>query len=148
MDRLIPMKPGMHDFFDTGFQNQVDAFPLRTFRQNLGERMDPGALITLNILGEDFFHLVDFLSSELYGRYQNSAAMLELSEEEFLWELQVFVNQFIRICAETSSELIPFYRELRVRFDNEGFCIEFHQVLNQAFLDHFYHNEGQNSLPA
>ena len=138
----------MQDFFDTGFQNQVDAFPLRTFRQNLGERMDPGALITLNILGEDFFYLVDFLSSELYGRYQSSAVLLELSKDEFLWELQVFVNQFIRICAETSSELISFCRELRVRLDDEGFCGEFHQVLYQAFLDHFYHNEGQNYLPA
>ena len=142
------MKSGMREFFDTGFQNQVDAFPLRTFRQNLGERMEPGALITMNVLGEDFFHLVDFFSSELYCKNQNSAALLELSEEEFLWELQVFVNQFIRICAETSSELILFCRELRVRLDDEGFCIEFNQMLNQAFLDHFYHNEGQNSLPA
>ena len=138
----------MRNLFDTRFQNQVDSFPLRTFRQNLGERMDPGALISLNILGEDFFYLVDFLSSELYGRYRNSVAMLELSEEEFLWELQVFVNQFIRICAETSSDLIPFCRELRVKLDDEGFCIEIHNVLKQAFLDHFYHNEGQNSLPA
>ena len=147
MDSFIPMKPSMHDLFVIGFHNQVDAFPLRTFRQNLGERMDPGALITLNLLGEDFFHLVDFLSSELYGRYQNSAAMLELSEEEFLWELQVFVNQFIRICAGTSSDLISFCSELRFRLDEEGFYIEFQQMLNQAFLNHFYHNEGQNSLP-
>lgn len=110
--------------------------------------MDSGTLISLNILGEDFFHLVDCLSSELYCRFQNSMGLLELSEEEYLWELQVFVNQFIRICAENSSELIPFCHELRNMLDDERFYIEFHQVLNKSFLDHFYHNEVQNSFLA
>ena len=110
--------------------------------------MDPGKLVSLNILGNDFFHLVDCLSSELFRNYKSSAALLELSEEEDMWELQVFVNQFIRIYAETSAQLIPFCRDLRGRLDDKDYSVEFYQILNQAFLNHFYNNECQNSLPA
>ena len=88
-------------------------FLMRSFRENLVERMDSRKLKSLNALGDDFFFLVDHLSSFLFGNYKSSTALLELTQEEFHWEIQIFVNQFLRQCAESSTELLPFCRRLR-----------------------------------
>ena len=90
-----------------------NTFLMRSFRENLVERMDSRKLKSLNALGDDFFFLVDHLSSFLFGNYKTSAALLELTQEEFHWEIQIFVNQFLRQCAESSTELLPFCRRLR-----------------------------------
>ena len=121
---------------------------MRSFRENLVERMDAQKLNSLNALGEDFFFLVDHLSSFLFENYQTSVALLELTQEEFHWEIQIFVNQFLRQCAESSTQLLPFCRQLRENLDESEFSNTFNNLLDQAFLDHFYTSEVQNTLPA
>ena len=138
----------MCNFSDQISQKAQKTFPFRTFRENLGKRMDSNKLHSLKALGEDFFHLVDCLSSDLFEQYRTCAALLELSEEEFHWELQVFVNQFLRHCAESSAQLIPFCRQLRSDLGKDGFSNEFHRILGQSYQDHFYTSEGQNCLLA
>ena len=125
-----------------------NSFLMRSFRENLVERMDAQKLNSLNALGEDFFFLVDHLSSFLFENYQTSVALLELTQEEFHWEIQIFVNQFLRQCAESSTQLLPFCRLLRENLDESEFSKTFNNLLDQAFLDHFYTSEVQNTLPA
>ena len=123
-------------------------FLMRSFRENLVERMDSRKLKSLNALGDDFFFLVDHLSSFLFGNYKSSTALLELTQEEFHWEIQIFVNQFLRQCAESSTELLPFCRKLRDNLTETEFSSAFQNLLDQAFVDHFYTSEVQNTLPA
>ena len=125
-----------------------NTFLMRSFRENLVERMDSGKLKSLNALGDDFFFLVDHLSSFLFGNYKSSTALLELTQEEFHWEIQIFVNQFLRQCAESSTELLPFCRRLRDNLTETEFSNDFQNLLDQAFVDHFYTSEIQNTLPA
>ena len=125
-----------------------DSFLMRSFRENLVERMDAQKLNSLNALGEDFFFLVDHLSSFLFENYQTSVALLELTQEEFHWEILIFVNQFLRQCAESSKQLLPFCHQLRENLDESEFNNTFNNLLDQAFLDHFYTSEVQNTLPA
>ena len=87
-------------------------------------------------------------SSFLFGNYKSSTALLELSQEEFHWEIQIFVNQFLRQCAESSIELLPFCRRLRNNLTETEFSSAFQNILDQAFVDHFYTSEIQNTLPA
>ena len=125
-----------------------NSFLMRSFRENLVERMDAQKLNSLNALGEDFFFLVDHLSSFLFENYQTSVALLELTQEEFHWEIQIFVNQFLRQCAESSTQLLPFCRQLRENLNESEFSNTFNNLLDKAFLDHFYTSEVQNTLPA
>jgi len=110
--------------------------------------MDSRKLKSLNALGDDFFFLVDHLSSFLFGNYKSSTALLELTQEEFHWEIQIFVNQFLRQCAESSTELLPFCRRLRDNLTETEFSSAFQNLLDQAFVDHFYTSEVQNTLTA
>ena len=125
-----------------------NSFLMRSFKENLVERMDAQKLNSLNALGEDFFFLVDHLSSFLFENYQTSVALLELTQEEFHWEIQIFVNQFLRQCAESSTQLLPLRRQLHENLDEFEFSNTFNNLLDQAFLDHFYTSEVQNTLPA
>ena len=67
-------------------------FLMRSFRENLVERMDSRKLKSLNALGDDFFFLVDHLSSFLFGNYKSSTALLELTQEEFHGEIQILAR--------------------------------------------------------
>ena len=125
-----------------------NTFLMRSFRENLVERMDSKKLKSLDALGDDFFFLVDHLSSFIFGNYKTSASLLELTQEEFHWEIQIFVNQFLRQCAESSTELLPFCRRLRDNLTETEFSSAFQNLLYQAFVDHFYTSEIQNTLPA
>lgn len=122
--------------------NEAD-FIFRTFQENLRERMDSEKMRNLNALGTDFFSLVDQLSMELFHNYRDSAPLLELSENEFLWELQIFANQFLRHCAESSMQLRSFCSQLQRNLEDWAFRKEFSHVLDQAYLDHFFTLESQ-----
>lgn len=136
----------MSNFTDPISQKKQEPFPFRTFRENLGKRMDSNKLHALKVLGDDFFYLVDSLSSDLFVQFRTCAPLLEMSETEYHWELQVFVNQFLRHCSESSDQLIPFCRQLRRNLGVNDFSREFHRMLGQAYQDHFYTSEGQNNL--
>jgi hypothetical protein len=138
----------MSHFQEPSDYKTEEFFLLRSFRENLVERMDVHKLNSLNALGEDFFFLVDQLSSFLFDKYQSSAALVELTQREFHWEVQIFVNQFLRQCAESTIQLLPFCQQLRANLDESAFSISFKELLDQAFLNHFYTSEVQNTLPA
>ncbi len=127
----------------SGKRDNKAEFILRTFQENLQQRMDSEKLLNLKALGTDFFSLVDQLSRELFKNYRDSAPLLELSEDEYLWELQIFANQFLRHCAGSSMQLRSFCRQLHRNLDDSEFHMEFNRVLDQAFLDHFFTSESQ-----
>ena len=69
---------------------------LKSFQENLIQRLGPDEGRALDVLGTDFFHLVDQLSTGIHEKHEKDAPLLGLSESEFTWELQVFANQFLR----------------------------------------------------
>ncbi len=82
---------------------------LRSFQDNLIQRLGPDEGRALDVLGKDFFYLVDQLATKLFEQHEKDAPLLDLSESEFPWELQVFANQFLRECAQSSRlSLIHF----------------------------------------
>ena len=81
---------------------------LKSFQENLIQRLGPDEGSALDVLGTDFFHLVDQLSTVIHEKHEKDAPLLDLSESEFTWELQVFANQFLRECAQTPRQLALF----------------------------------------
>ena len=138
----------MSQFQEPNRYKTEESFLMRSFRENLAERMDVHKLKALKALGEDFFFLVDQLSTFLFEKYPNSSALVELTQKEFHWEVQIFVNQFLRQCAESSTQLLPFCQQLRTNMNECTFMISFKELLDQAFIDHFFTSEVQNTLPA
>ena len=90
----------------------------KSFHENLIKRLGPYEGRVLEALGQDFFYLVDNLSSELHKNHLKDAPILDLSESEFPWELQVFANQFLRECAQSKGELTKFCSGLRKKLDD------------------------------
>ena len=68
----------------------------KSFQENLIQRLGPEEGRALDVLGVDFFYLVDQLSTTLHEKHPDDAPLLDLNESEFPWELQVFINQFLR----------------------------------------------------
>ena len=101
-------------------------------------RLGPDEGRALAVLGADFFFLVDELSSTLQIKHPLDAPLLDLSESEFPWELQVFTNQFLRECAQTSRQLTFFCHGLRNKLEEEEFQLEFWKILDEAYQDHFF----------
>ena len=111
---------------------------IKSFQENLIQRLGPEEGRALDVLGVDFFFLVDQLSINLYERHPNDAPLLDLNETEFPWELQVFTNQFLRECAKTSSQLTFFCHGLREKLLEYEFRNEFWKILEEAYQQHFF----------
>ena len=111
---------------------------LKSFQENLILRLGPDEGRALAVLGADFFFLVDELSSTLHVKHPMDAPLLNLSESEVPWELQVFTNQFLRECAQTSRQLTFFCHGLRNKLEEEDFQLEFWKVLDEAYQHHFF----------
>ena len=111
---------------------------LKSFQENLIQRLGPEEGRALDVLGVDFFFLVDELSNTLHEKHPQDAPLLDLSASEFPWELQVFANQFLRECAQTSSQLSFFCQGLRNKLDEEEFQLEFWKILDEAYQYHFF----------
>ena len=111
---------------------------LKSFQENLILRLGPDEGRALAVLGTDFFFLVDELSSTLQIKHPLDAPLLDLSESEFPWELQVFTNQFLRECAQTSRQLTFFCHGLRNKLEEEEFQLEFWKILDEAYQHHFF----------
>ena len=107
-------------------------------------RLGPDEGTALAVLGEDFFFLVDELSSTLQIKHPLDAPLLNLSESEFPWELQVFTNQFLRECAQTSRQLTFFCHGLRNKLEEKEFQLEFWKILDEAYQHHFYVTDSKN----
>ena len=111
---------------------------LKSFQENLILRLGPEEGRALAVLGVDFFFLVDELSRTLQIKHPLDAPLLDLSESEFPWELQVFTNQFLRECAQTSNQLAFFCHGLRNKLEEEEFQLEFWKILDEAYQHHFF----------
>ena len=110
----------------------------KSFHENLIKRLGPYEGRALEALGQDFFYLVDHLSSELHKNHLKDAPILDLSESEFPWELQVFTNQFLRECVKSKGELTKFCYGLRKKLEDKEFRKEFWKILDAAYQQHFY----------
>ena len=77
-------------------------------------------------------------SSKFIEQHEKDAPLLDLSESEFPWELQVFANQFLRECAQSSRQLTHFCQGLRKKLEDSEFDQEFWKILDEAYQHHFY----------
>ena len=118
----------------------------KSFQENLIQRLGPEEGRSLDVLGADFFYLVDNLSASLHEKNPNDAPLLDLKESEFPWELQVFINQFLRECAQTSTELSFFCHGLRKKMNDPEFKEEFWKILDEAYKHHFFIEESKKEL--
>ena len=118
---------------------------LKSFQENLILRLGPDEGRALAVLGADFFSLVDELSNTLQVKHPLDAPLLNLSESEFPWELQVFTNQFLRECAQTSGQLTFFCHGLRNKLIEEEFQLEFWKILDEAYLQYFFVAESKKN---
>ena len=116
----------------------------KSFQENLIQRLGPEEGRALDVLGSDFFYLVDNLSDSLHSKHPEDAPLLNLNETEFPWELQVFINQFLRECAQTSTQLSFFCNGLRKKLDDSEFKKEFWKVLDEAYKHHFFIVDSKN----
>ncbi len=126
-------------------RNRSTRQTFKSFQENLSQRLGPKEIRTLDVLGADFFYLVDRLASEILELHPHDAPLLDLSDTEYPWELQVFVNQFLRECAQDSQQLPLFCSELRTKLTEEVFQEEFSKMLDEAYQHHFYVAESQDS---
>ena len=110
----------------------------KSFHENLIQRLGPYEGRALDALGQDFFYLVDRLSTELHENHPQDAPLLNLSDSEFPWELQVFANQFLRECAQSHRQLALFCLGLRKKLEDNEFSQDFWKILDTAYQHHFY----------
>ena len=115
----------------------------KSFHENLIQRLGPYEGRVLDALGQDFFYLVDQLSADLHEKHPQDAPLLDLSESEFPWELQVFANQFLRECAQSKGGLTKFCCGLRKNLEDTEFRKEFWKILDAAYQKHFYVTDSE-----
>ena len=116
---------------------------LKSFQENLIQRLGPDEGRALDVLGTDFFHLVDQLSTDIHEKHEKDAPLLDLSESEFTWELQVFANQFLRECAQSKGGLTKFCCGLRKKLEDTEFRKKFWKILDEAYQQHFYVTDSE-----
>ena len=56
---------------------------IKSFHENLIQRLGPYEGRALDALGQDFFYLVDQLSAKLHEKHPKDAPLLDLDESEF-----------------------------------------------------------------
>ena len=118
----------------------------KSFQENLIQRLGPYEGRVLEALRHDFFYLVDHLSEDLYEKHPKDAALLELNESEFPWELQGFANQFLRECAQSKGGLTKFCSGLRKKLEDTEFRKKFWKILDAAYQQHFYVTDSEKSF--
>ena len=120
----------------------------RSFQENLSRCMSAREIHSLRVLGPDFFELVDRIAQDLRDKRPYDHMMMEMSEDEFLWELQIFANQFLRQCAESPLKLKPFCAQLLVNLDEPEFRVQFDEVLQTFYEQHFFTEDEEPTLPS
>lgn len=130
---------------DLAQQLQDQDFQYRTFYQNLAEKLDSQEITSLNVLGKDFFRLIDHVATELLISRAEDCFLLEMSLQEFLWELQIFVNQYIRQEAGTILKLRYFCSDCLERLQEETFNQKFMKRIQHAYAQRFFIQESNNA---
>ncbi|MBF0349851.1 MAG: hypothetical protein HQM11_02410 [SAR324 cluster bacterium] len=115
-----------------------EGFVYRSFYENLEARLDQEEITSVNVLGKDFFNMVDRFTIQLFIQRAGDSLLLELSREEFLWELQIFVNQYIRGCCSSPLKLRAFCASLAQKLREESFYKEFMADIELSYEKHFY----------
>ncbi|MBF0278222.1 MAG: hypothetical protein HQM13_10540 [SAR324 cluster bacterium] len=126
-------------------QLQAQDFNYKTFHQNLAEKLDHQEINSLNVLGRDFFKLIDHIVSEIFTTRAGDCFLLELSLQEYLWELQIFTNQFIRREASSILKLRHFSEKCLIQFQNEDFYDSFMKKVYEEYTNHFFTQDSNNA---
>jgi hypothetical protein len=114
-------------------------FVYHSFYDNLIGRISEQEIQSLNVLGSDFFTLVDELSSDLLLQHQHDYLLLEMDLQTFHWELQVYVNQFLRESCGSPLRLRSFCKQFRQQLqDDPSFAMELNQSLVEGYQTRFY----------
>ena len=119
---------------------------IKSFHENLIQRLGPYEGRALDALGQDFFYLVDKLSADLHKNHPKDGPLLNLSDSEFPWELQVFANQFLRECVQSKDEITKFCGGLRKKLKDKVFRKKFCKILDTAYQQHFFVTDSKNNL--
>ena len=127
-------------------QLQTKDFHYRTFYQNLAEKLTRQEITSLNVLGRDFFALIDHVARELLIEHAEDCFLLEMSLQTFSWEVQVFVNQFVRNEAGSVLKLRQYCTIRLEQFDDKTFYKNFNQRIYEAYVDHFFVKESDDSF--
>lgn len=119
-----------------------EGFVYQTFFENLKTRLSPQEIMSINVLGQDFFDLVDQIAAQILIERVDDSAMLSLSLQEFLWELQIFANQFIRVKCGSVLKLKAFCEDMKHNLEDKRYRDIFSMELNLAFENYFYVSES------
>lgn len=120
-------------------------FDYRTFHENLQEKLNPQEITSLNVLGKDFFTLIDYIVSSVFIDHANDRVILGLTMQDFLWELQVFVNQYIRAQVGSVLKLRGYCGKRIQLLQNQLFYNEFMKDVEDAYAKHFFNETSDSS---
>ena len=124
---------------------QTESFTYRSFYENLESQLTRKEIHSLATLGNDFFYLVDHLSANLFIKYSSHCELLELSLQEFLWKLQIFINRFLRAKAGSPLKIREFCRQIVLSLENSTFCDQLEQELQEEYQQYFFISEIETS---
>lgn len=124
---------------------QNESFTYRSFYENLESQLTKKEIHSLAILGNDFFYIVDHLSANLFIRHASHCELLELSLQEFLWKLQIFINRFLRAKAGSPLKIREFCRQTVLSLENSSCCDQLEQELQEEYQQYFFISEIETS---
>lgn len=92
------------------FKSSEEVWKYLSFYDALTQKMTSNEISSLQALGKSFFDLVECLSQKLFQQRVEDAPLLSLTEPQFFWEIQVFVNHFIRTSCQSPSVFALFVK--------------------------------------
>lgn len=110
----------------------------RSFYQNLSEKLNPQEIVSLNVLGKDFFTLIDHIVSKILVDRPEDYLLLGIDPEQYLWEIQVFLNQYIRDHAGSVMKLRSFCRDCLDSLQEESYYHQFMKKVYDAYTERFF----------
>ncbi len=135
----------MQKEMDLSHHFQDQEFIYQTFYETLSGKLQDDEITSLNVLGKEFFVLVDQMAAELFVERAGDSLMLGLSLQDYLWELQVFANQFLRNSAGSVLKLKGFCESLIKCLHDLGFRDQFNAELRSAYENHFFVTESHGA---
>ena len=128
----------------TDLQND-DAFVYRSFYQNLSEKLSAPDVASLQVLGNDFFHLVDRMATDIFVVRTSDCFLLGLSLQNFLWELQIFSNRLIRLQCPSLLKLREFCQNWSARMQDERTHQQMMEEILKFYEDFFFVRESEKA---
>ena len=119
-------------------------FEYRYFLDNLSVHLQNDEVQSLNVLGESFFVLVDYIASYIISERSQDSLLLGLNLQDFLWELQVFAHQFIRTNAGASLKVRIYCDALAELLSNPKHEEAFQSEITEIYENYFFINESES----